>query len=214
MVSILGQDITKEFLSKIFLENLKGNKINFRNIDTFLTPFKRKNKEIIHMLIEKGLLKISRDGIKLTSRGRKKIKVVLCGGTFDVLHPGHILTLKKAKELGDVLVVIVSRDKIAEKIRGKKPHNDENKRLELISSLRIVDYALLGGEDEKNIYDVLLRIKPDIIALGYDQVHDEEEIRNYLIKHNLNSSIIRISEKLEGVKSSLLLKDPDVINQI
>ncbi|MEM2073712.1 MAG: adenylyltransferase/cytidyltransferase family protein [Nitrososphaeria archaeon] len=166
------------------------------------------------MLIEKGLLKRSRDGIKLTPKGRGKIKVVLCGGTFDVLHPGHILTLKKAKELGDVLVVIVSRDKIAEKIRGKKPHNDENRRLELISSLRIVDHALLGGEDEKCIYDVLLKIKPDIIALGYDQVHDEEEIRKYLIKHDLNSIIIRISEKLEGVKSSLLLKDPDVINQI
>ncbi len=213
-MNILIRDITKEFLLKIFLENLKGNKINFRNMDTFLTPFKQKNKEIVRMLIEKGLLKRSRDGIKLTPKGRGKIKVVLCGGTFDVLHPGHILTLKKAKELGDVLVVIVSRDKIAEKIRGKKPHNDENRRLELISSLRIVDHALLGGEDEKCIYDVLLKIKPDIIALGYDQVHDEEEIRKYLIKHDLNSIIIRISEKLEGVKSSLLLKDPDVINQI
>ncbi|MEM3573475.1 MAG: hypothetical protein QXJ62_04520, partial [Nitrososphaeria archaeon] len=70
----MKRDITKEILSKIFLENLKGNKINFRNIDTFLTPFKQKNKEIVRMLIEKGLLKRSRDGIKLTPKGRGKIK--------------------------------------------------------------------------------------------------------------------------------------------
>lgn len=214
MVKTLKHNIEKEFLLKIFLENLKGNKINFRNTTTFLTPFKQKNKEIINRLIKKGLLKRSREGIKPTCKGRKKIKVVLCGGTFDILHPGHILTLKKAKDFGDILIVIVYRDKIAEKIRGKKPYNDENKRLELVNSLRIVDYALLGGEEEENIYNVLLKIKPDIIALGYDQVHSEEEIRNYIIKHKLDSTVIRISEKLEGVKSSLLLKDPNIINQI
>lgn len=206
-------NIEKEFLLKIFLENIRGNKVNSRNINAFLTPFREKNREIINMLIKGGFLRKSCEGIKLTCKGRKRIKVVLCGGTFDILHPGHLLTLKKAKGLGDILVVVVSRDKTAEKIRGKKPHNDENKRLELVSSLRIVDYAFLGEENEE-IYDILLKIKPDVIVLGYDQVHNENEIKDYVLKHKLNASVIRISEKLEGVKSSLLLKDPDVINQI
>lgn len=207
------KEIEREFLLKIFLENLKGNKINFRNSSVFLTPFRQKNTEVINMLIRKGFLKKSREGIKLTCKGRRKIKVVLCGGTFDILHPGHLLTLRKAKSLGDILIVIVSRDKIAEKIRGRKPHNDENKRLELVSALKIVDYALLGEESEK-IYDIILKIRPDVVVLGYDQVHKEDEIKDFALKNGLDVKVIRISEKLDGVKSSVLLKDPDIVNQI
>jgi len=207
------KEIEREFLLKIFLENLKGNKINFRNSSVFLTPFRQKNTEVINMLIRKGFLKKSREGIKLTCKGRGKIKVVLCGGTFDILHPGHLLTLRKAKSLGDILIVIVSRDKIAEKIRGRKPHNDENKRLELVSALKIVDYALLGEESEK-IYDIILKIRPDVVVLGYDQVHKEDEIKDFAVKNGLDVKVIRISEKLDGVKSSVLLKDPDIVNQI
>jgi cytidyltransferase-like protein len=207
------KEIEREFLLKIFLENLKGNKINFRNSSMFLTPFRQKNKEIISMLIRKGFIKRTRDGIKLTCKGRRTIKVVLCGGTFDILHPGHLLTLRKAKSLGDILVVVVSRDKIAEKIRGRKPYNDENKRLELVSALKIVDYALLGGENEK-IYDMILKIRPDVVVLGYDQVHKEDEIKDFAAKNGLDVKVIRISEKLEGVKSSTLLKDHNITNQI
>jgi len=207
------REIEKWFLLKIFLEQLKGNIVSFRHIDTFLTPFKHHNREIINRLIKKGLLEKSCEEIKLTDKGREMIKVVLCGGTFDILHPGHLLTLKKAKSFGDILVVVVARDRVAEKIRGRKPYNNENRRLELVSSLKIVDYALLGEENEK-IYDIVLKIKPNVIVLGYDQVHDEQEIKDFALKHGLNIEVVRISEKLDGVKSSALLKDTNIINQI
>src|SRR5918911_27173 len=72
------------------------------------------------------------DPSKLTFIGRDAIKVVLVGGVFDLIHPGHIHTLKAAKEQGDVLVVIVARTITAQKIKtDRKIYHDENTRREL-----------------------------------------------------------------------------------
>ncbi|HEX7515581.1 MAG TPA: adenylyltransferase/cytidyltransferase family protein, partial [archaeon] len=94
---------------------------------------------------------------------------VLATGTFDILHPGHILYLKKARELGDELFVIVSRDSM---IKHKpKPILPEQQRLQVIKALEMVDFAELGSE--RDIFEPLTLIKPDIVALGFDQYFDE-----------------------------------------
>ena len=117
-------------------------------------------------------------------------------GTFDLLHMGHIYFLKEAKELGDKLVVVVATDSTVRKMKHE-PVTPQEMRLGLIKELEIVDEALLGHEDD--MFEIVKEIKPDIIALGYDQVHDEEKIKNELKKRGLNPKIVRLL-KYKGVE--------------
>ncbi len=93
---------------------------------------------------------------------------VLCCGTFDFLHPGHIYFLKKAAALGSELYVVIARDENVIKIKGKYPIHSEDERMEKIEELGFVDNVRLGYPG-MNFLRVVTEIKPDIIALGYDQ---------------------------------------------
>jgi FAD synthetase len=115
-------------------------------------------------------------------------------GTFDILHLGHIYFLKEAKKLGDTLVVIVATDATVRKLKHE-PVTSENIRLKLIKELKIVDEAYLGHEDD--IYTIVEELKPDIIALGFDQIHDEQKIKENLKKRHLSAKVVRL-KKYEG----------------
>jgi FAD synthetase len=115
---------------------------------------------------------------------------VLATGTFDILHPGHILFLSKARELGDELYVIVARESM---VRHKpKPVIPEEQRLKMVGSLKVVDKALLGSEN--NMFEPVMEIRPDIIALGYDQTFDILKLENELREHKINARVVRISD--------------------
>jgi FAD synthetase len=114
---------------------------------------------------------------------------IMATGAFDILHMGHIYFLKEAKKLGDELVVIVACDSTVRKLKHE-PVTSEKMRLHLIKELKIVDDAYLGQKDD--IYKIVEEIKPDIIALGYDQIHDEKIIRQNLKKRNINVKIVRL----------------------
>ncbi|AFV25118.1 glycerol-3-phosphate cytidylyltransferase [Methanolobus psychrophilus R15] len=115
---------------------------------------------------------------------------VLATGTFDILHPGHILFLSKARELGDELYVIVARESM---IRHKpKPVIPEDQRLKMVSSLKVVDKAVLGSES--NMFTPVMEIRPDIIALGYDQTFNTLKLENELREHKINAKVVRISD--------------------
>jgi len=116
-------------------------------------------------------------------------------GTFDLLHMGHIYYLKEAKKQGDTLVVVVARDSTVRKLKHE-PITPETIRLNLIRELKIVDEAYLGYEDD--MYAIVEEIKPDIIALGYDQLHDETNIKNELKKRKINAKVIRLSKYAGG----------------
>jgi FAD synthetase len=107
-----------------------------------------------------------------------KTKRVVCAGTFDHLHPGHINFLKQAKALGDELIVIVARDENVRRIKGIKPE-DENCRKLNIESTGIPDRVVLGHLG-KNPLAILNELSPDIVALGYDQRVSEEAIKTRL----------------------------------
>ena len=94
-------------------------------------------------------------------------------GVFDILHSGHLAFLREAKKLGDELVVVVATDVLAEKMKHR-PINSQETRLELINEIRMVDRALIG--DDRDMYKTVERVRPDIIALGFDQKHDETKI--------------------------------------
>src|SRR5881296_1407486 len=116
------------------------------------------NARVSH-LVKMGLIEKS-DPSKLTFIGRDALKVVLVGGVFDLIHPGHIHTLKAAKAQGDVLVVVVAKTSTAIKLKkDRKIYHDEKLRRELVSSLSFVDLAVIGKEG--TLYDTVEYVKPD-----------------------------------------------------
>ncbi len=102
----------------------------------------------------------------LKASERAKFSVVLTGGVFDVLHMGHVLTLQKARELGDLLVVVVATNETVEKRKGKKPLHDAEYRRAMVEALKPVDLAVAGEADWMATF---ARVKPNVVAFGYDQ---------------------------------------------
>ncbi len=142
---------------------------------------------------------------KLTAKGRRKIKVVFMGGSFEIIHTGHLYTIAQAKKLGDVLVVVVARDSTIMKRKGREPISSEQDRLALLTSLRAVDAAILGVEG--NIYDSLERVKPDVVALGYDQYHAEADIAREAGRRGMHLKVVRLGALSPGVKTSKILAE-------
>jgi len=132
-------------------------------------------------------------------------KIVLAGGVFDIIHPGHINTLNAAKNLGDVLVVVVATDKTALKMKKRKPLHSAQLRQELVSSLSMVDLCIIGDED--NIFRTVDLVKPNIIALGYDQTHQEKYITDGCRKINLDVTVARLESPRPETSSSLIQKE-------
>ena len=130
---------------------------------------------------------------------------VMCAGTFDKIHPGHLYFFSEAKKHGDKLIVVVSRDKTAEKFKGKKPMHNEKERLEAIRMLNIVDESHLGREG--SIFDIIEELKPNVICLGYDQKVQKLELEEELKKRGIKAEIVRIDAYMPNLyKSSKLEK--------
>lgn len=102
---------------------------------------------------------------------------VLTFGTFDLLHEGHIAYLNQAKALGDELYVLVACDQAVEWAKGYKPVENEAIRLKTVQKLPTVHKAWLGEpvKVKEDYLRPIIEIKPDIIALGYDQALDYAE---------------------------------------
>ena len=132
-------------------------------------------------------------------------KIVLAGGVFDIIHPGHIHTLNAAKALGGVLVVAVATDKTAEKMKKRSPLHNQELRRELVSSLSMVDKAIVGHEDD--IFQTVKEVKPNIIVLGYDQVHQEKFISDGCKRINLDVEIVRLESPVPHLSSSEIEKE-------
>ncbi len=131
-------------------------------------------------------------------------KTVLAGGVFDIIHPGHIHTLNAAKALGDVLVVAIATDKIAQKMKKRPPLHNQELRCELVRSLSMVDSAIIGHEDD--IFETVKDVKPDVIVLGYDQVHQEQFIADGCKRINLDVKIVRLQSPIPELSSSNIEK--------
>jgi len=148
---------------------------------------------------------ITKDKSGITEFGRSALRVVLAGGVFDIIHPGHIHTLNAAKALGDVLVVVVATDNTAIKMKKRKPLHSETLRQELINHLSMVDVCLVGNEGD--IFKTVELVKPDIIALGYDQVHQEKFITDGCRKINLDVRVARLQSPIPEFSSSKIEKE-------
>ncbi len=155
-----------------------------------------------------GLIKnqlVNEDRNTLTEVGRSSLHVVLAGGVFDIIHPGHIHTLNAAKALGDVLVVVVATDNTSEKMKKRKPLHTQEQRQELVNSLSMVDLCLVGQEED--IFKTVDLVRPQIIALGYDQVHQEKFITDGCKKINLDVKVARLQSPIPESSSSKIEKE-------
>ena len=132
-------------------------------------------------------------------------KIVLAGGVFDIIHPGHIHTLNAAKALGGVLVVAIATDKTAEKMKKRSPLHNQELRRELVSCLSMVDKAIVGHEDD--IFQTVNEVKPNIIVLGYDQIHQEKFISDGCKRINLDVEIVRLESPVPHLSSSEIEKE-------
>ncbi|MBS3790790.1 MAG: FAD synthase [Candidatus Thermoplasmatota archaeon] len=125
---------------------------------------------------------------------------VMAGGTFDILHLGHLHYLQEAKELADELVVVVACDKTVREHKHE-PLMDEDARREMVGALKPVDKAIVGSEEDK--FDTVEEVDPDIIALGYDQRHEEEKLKENLRARDMEDiEVKRLSHHSHELDSS------------
>jgi cytidyltransferase-like protein len=192
--------IDRAILASLFINNLDPKVSGLKRLESKMLVEKEFYESKVRMLKERGFIEGS-DELKLTFIGRDALRVVLVGGVFDLIHPGHIHTLKAAKSHGDVLIVVVARTSTAMTInKERRIYHEEDMRRELVSSLSFVDLAIIGKEG--TLYDTVEYVRPDIIALGYDQAHSEKDVAYNCQIRNLNVRVTRLNTPVPTTKSS------------
>lgn len=141
---------------------------------------------------------------------KEKVKIMVFG-TFDGLHKGHINFFKQARKLSNqsFLIVSVARDKNVKKIKGKIPEFKEKERLAFVKNSKLVDKAILAGLQDH--FPHILKEKPEIIALGYDQKDYVKNLKKDLKNKGLKIKIVRLKPYKEHVYKNHLLKKRRVI---
>ncbi|MCX7910322.1 MAG: D-glycero-beta-D-manno-heptose 1-phosphate adenylyltransferase [Endomicrobia bacterium] len=127
----------------------------------------------------------------------KNKKIIFTNGCFDILHLGHVRLLKKAKSLGDILIVGLNTDSSIKKIKGPtRPINSQKDRAEVLDSIKYVDYVVLFNEETP--YKLISEIKPHILVKGADyKLNDivgrdivSKVVRVKIVKNRSTTSII------------------------
>tara|TARA_B100001287_G_scaffold111367_1_gene93889 strand:- start:1387 stop:1845 length:459 start_codon:yes stop_codon:yes gene_type:complete len=128
---------------------------------------------------------------------------VMAVGIFDLLHAGHLHYVEQAKSLGEELIVVIAHD---ETVRQQKhePVTGQDLRRRMVEGLKPVDKAVIGNPPGVPIFEILGKIKPDLIALGYDQKHSIDAIRKGLDKHGFEdvevTRVEGLSDDLDGTR--------------
>lgn len=136
---------------------------------------------------------------------------VMAAGVFDLLHTGHLHYLEQARSYGDELVVVVARDASVAR-RKHDPITPEEMRLELVRALKPVDRAILGHKEDH--FKTVEELVPDIIALGHDDYHDEDEVQAECARRGLQIQVVRVSkheDDLAGTRRIVrrILEEPE-----
>ncbi len=192
-----------ELLKAIFVASLDKGQTDTEALSQMLDSPRSELASGVRSLKDGGLVDLRGSTVQLTPKGRAKLKVVFIGGTFEVVHAGHLYTIQEAKKLGDVLVVVVARDSTVLKRKKREPIAPEDERVRVAGAIRQVDAAILGSE--KNIYDTLERVRPDIVALGYDQYHSEEDIVGEAERRGMKLTVVRLDSPFPTLKTSKIL---------
>ena len=196
------KQIENKILSTLYLSEITGENPIEKILQNNMISEKQISEKM-EKLTQDNL--VNQDEMALTEIGRRSLRVVLAGGVFDIIHPGHISTLNAAKALGDVLVVVVATDNTAVKMKKRRPIHSQEQRQELVNSLSVVDLCLIGQEND--IFKTVNLVKPQIIALGYDQVHQEQFITEGCKKIKLDAKVARLQSPIPESSSSKIEKE-------
>ena len=126
---------------------------------------------------------------------------VVATGVFDIIHAGHAHFLNAAKEHGDELVVIVANDDTVRKMKGE-PILSAEMRAEVVSHIKPVDKTVIGRTGD--MLDIIVEeLKPDVIALGYDQrLFSCSELEENLLTRGLKVKVVRLPEMEQDLAGS------------
>lgn len=140
---------------------------------------------------------------RILSRQRRRHKrIIFTNGCFDILHIGHIRTLKRAGALGDILVIGLNSDSSVRAIKGpSRPINSQSDRAEILSSLYFVDYITIFNEPTPE--RLIRKLKPDILAKGGDW-RTEDIVGSDFVKA-LGGKVVTIPF-VKGYSTSSLMK--------
>ncbi len=133
---------------------------------------------------------------RLRAEGKR---IVFTNGCFDIIHIGHVRYLKKARSLGNLLIVGLNSDGSVSGIKPGRPVNPQDQRAEVLAALSMVDYVCLF--DEETPYDLIRALKPDILVKGGDW-KKEDIVGSDLVEQTLSLpftkgiSTTRIIEKV------------------
>ncbi len=123
---------------------------------------------------------IDLQGLETFLSRENKGRIVLAGGCFDILHIGHVRFLSEAKKMGDYLVVLLENDRKLKKLKGEnRPIFNQELRAEVLSALNCVDLVVLLPmmENDSEYLNLVMKIKPDIIAITENDPHIEKKKR-------------------------------------
>ena len=110
--------------------------------------------------------------VKPEDLNKRDFKLVFTNGCFDILHKGHLETLKFAKEKGEKLVVALNTDKSIKKFKDKnRPIVPLEHRMAVMASLKFVDFVV--SFDEQTPLEIIMKIKPDVLVKGADYAFDD-----------------------------------------
>lgn len=131
---------------------------------------------------------------------------IMVFGTFDGLHRGHLFFLKQARKLAkkSFLIVSIARDKNVFKIKGKYPEKKEHARIILVKKSNLVDKVVLSGV--QNPYPHIIKERPNIIALGYDQRAYVKNLKKELKNKGLGVKVVRLKPYKEKIYKNHLLR--------
>ena len=130
---------------------------------------------------------------------RGKQKIVFTNGCFDILHAGHADYLKKAKSLGDILIVGINSDESIRRIKGeKRPIIPQELRAYLLDSLKPVDYVIIFEEDTP--FELIKAIKPDVLVKGADWDLDKIVGADFVLSYGGKVERIEFSFKISTSK--------------
>ncbi|MEK7138507.1 MAG: adenylyltransferase/cytidyltransferase family protein [Patescibacteria group bacterium] len=133
-----------------------------------------------------------------------KFTRVLVFGVFDGLHEGHKFFLREAKKFGDFLVVSLAKDEATQKIKKRPPRHNFEERKKVLEKEMLVD-EIIAGDSESGTWQIFEKVKPEVIALGYDQISLRESLEEYFSKSYWQLEIKNISSfSPEKYKSSLI----------
>ena len=174
--------------------NMLNNKIEllcFKNIES------ENNKKIIYDFEQLEYI------IKNLNKTNKQI--ILTSGCFDIVHVGHMNTLRKAKQLGDILMVCLSSDEQIKKLKGEtRPINNYQDRIDLFKTINYVDYIILYNEEnieKEYTLDCIINIVNPLYWVKGDDYNIED-----IIKKHPSINNIKLFKNIENKSTTNLIK--------